>query len=264
MAFVSARSRWSPLRPESAQFWRSGAIVIREDGLWELDRTHEVVRSAREAVRNRVAYMRRWAAMRPDTVAMEAHRQRIERDRTAHARELAAMRRVLVHAFPAARPRAVALVDVGARGVTTFLGDEITPALQRLSEYDIIAAVGVRALLRELRIDPDQRRLAELGPPQKTRQLNRRGRTLTVTTALLVQGSCGISHPFGAERTMRESFAAVRTPSSDAGSKQTPSHSTRFISTGVFTGVFVSAGASSTRCCPHRGFIETSPRCTTC
>ena len=133
--FVSARSRWSPLRPESAQFWRSGAIVVREDGVWELDRTHEVVRSAREAVRNRVSDIRRWAATRPDTVAMEAHRQRIERERTAHARELAAMRRVLVHAFPATRPRAVALVDVGAREVTTFLGVEIRPALQRLSEY---------------------------------------------------------------------------------------------------------------------------------
>ena len=41
IAFVSARSRWSPLRPESAQFWRSGAIVVREDGVWELDGAHE-------------------------------------------------------------------------------------------------------------------------------------------------------------------------------------------------------------------------------
>jgi hypothetical protein len=207
MAFVSARSRWSPLRPESAQFWRSGAIIVRKDGVWELDRTHDVVRSTREAVRNRVTDMRRWASIRPDPVAMEAHQQRIERERTAHARQLAAMRRVLVHAFPATRrPRAVALVDVGAREVTTFLGDEITPALRRLSEYDIIGAVNVRALLRELGVDHDKCRLAELGPPQKTIQLNRRGRTLTITTALLIQGSCGISRPLGDEGTMREYF----------------------------------------------------------
>ena len=204
IAFVSARSRWSPLRPESAQFWRSGAIVVREDGMWELDGAHSVVRSTRKAVRNRVSDVRRWAPMRPDPVAMEAHRQRIERERSAHARELAAMRRVLVHAFPATRPQALALVDVGARDVTTFLGDEIASAIHRLLEHDIIGAVGVRALLRELGIDPGQRRLVELGPPQKTRQLNRRGRILTITTALLVQGSCGISHPFGDERTMRE------------------------------------------------------------
>lgn len=29
MAFVATRSRWSPLRFESAQFWRSGAIQVR-------------------------------------------------------------------------------------------------------------------------------------------------------------------------------------------------------------------------------------------
>lgn len=204
IAFVSSRSRGSPLRAESAQFWRSGAVVVREDGLWEIDRRHDVVRSMREAVRVRVNDLRRWAEMRPDPAAMEAHRQRIERERNAHAQQLAAMRRVLVHAFPASRPQALALVDVAGRNVTTFLGDEIARALERLSDYEIIGAVGVRALLRVLGVDPGERRLAELGPPQKSRQLNRRRRTLTITTALLVQGSCGISRPFGDERTMRE------------------------------------------------------------
>jgi hypothetical protein len=37
MAFVAARSRWSPLRAESARFWRSGAVVVRKNSLWELD-----------------------------------------------------------------------------------------------------------------------------------------------------------------------------------------------------------------------------------
>ena len=43
----------------------------------------------------------------------------------------------------------------------------------------------------------------ELGPPQKTRQLNRRGRKLQITTRLLVHGSCGITRPFGDERVLR-------------------------------------------------------------
>jgi hypothetical protein len=97
MAFVSARSRWSPLRAESVQFWRSGAVVVREDGLWELDKRHDAVRSMRAAVRDRVSDMRRWAEMRPDPVAMEAHRQRIERERRAHARQLAAMSDRVAH-----------------------------------------------------------------------------------------------------------------------------------------------------------------------
>jgi len=205
LAFVASRSQWSALRAESAQFWRGGAAVrVLDDGRWMLDRTHGAVRSAREAVRDRVSDMRRWAEERPDPAAMEAHRQRIEREREAHARQLAALRRVLVHAFPAARPKAVALVDVAERTIQTFVGDEIARAGDQLGTYEVIGAVGVRPLLRALSVDPGQRRLAELGPPQKTRQLNRRGRTLAITTSLLVQGSCGISRPFGNLRTLRE------------------------------------------------------------
>jgi hypothetical protein len=171
MGFVSARSRWSPLRAESAQYWRRGAVIVHDDGRWELDPRHDAVRSMREAVRERVSAMRRWAEMRPDPVAMEAHRKRIERERSAHADRLAAMRRVLLHPFPATRPRALALVDVGRREVSTFLDDDMTVAIARLAEYEIVGAVNVRALLRSLAVDPGDRRLAELGPPQKTRQL---------------------------------------------------------------------------------------------
>ena len=142
--------------------------------------------------------------MRPDPATMEAHRHRLEREHEAHARQLTAMRRVLVHAFPASRPQALALVDVAERRVTTFVRDAIARAVERLTDYEIIGAVGVRALLRTLDVDPGERRLAELGPPQKTRRLNRRGRTLKITPALLVQGTCGISRPFGDERTMLE------------------------------------------------------------
>jgi hypothetical protein len=205
LAFVRRRSQWSPLRVESAEHWRNGApIRVREDGRWELDRSHPGVRSARAAVRERVALARRWAAMRPDPAVVEANRYRIEREREVHARELARMRRVLVHAFPAARPEAVVLVDVSARSITTFIGQEIALAVRRLSAYEIVGAVNVRALLRVLNIAPGPWRLAELGPPQKTRQLNRRGRALPITTFLLVQGSCGISRPFGEPRILRD------------------------------------------------------------
>lgn len=107
------------------------------------------------------------------------------------------MRRVIIHAFPAERPEAVVLLDVGRRELTTLLGEEIAKARQMLFDYDIIAAVEVRAVLRNLEFEPGERRLGELGPPQKTKQLDQRGRTLRITLDLLVQGSCGISRPFG-------------------------------------------------------------------
>ena len=60
----------------------------------------------------------------------------------------------------------------------------------------------MRALLRSLDIEPGERRLGELGPPQKTKQLKRRGHTLSITNTLLVQGSCNISRPFGSEKAL--------------------------------------------------------------
>lgn len=204
LAFVAARSRWSPLRAESPAFWHSGhAVRVLDDGRWALDRTHDAVRSAREAVRARIDLLRKWASQRPDPVALEAHQKRLERERAAHAVQLAALRRVLIHAFPAARPEAAVVVDVGERTIETLVGAELRRLGERLAPYDVIGAVGVRPLLRALGVEPGERRLHEVGPPQKTIQLNQRGRTLAITTTLLVQGSCRIGRPFGDPRTLR-------------------------------------------------------------
>jgi hypothetical protein len=118
------------------------------------------------------------------------------------------MRRVLIHAFPAKQPRAIVLLDVLRREVTTFVEAEVAAAVEKLAGYDILAAVDVRSLLRSLGFDPGGRRLAELGPPQKTRTLNKSRRTLKITTSLLVQGSCGIARPFGDERKLHEYLRA--------------------------------------------------------
>jgi hypothetical protein len=204
LAFVRARGGGSRLSADAARYWRGGAPVrVREDGLWELDREHSAVPSARQATRERVAVARRWADQRPDPAVIEANRKHFERKRRAHAERLGRMRRVLIHAFPARQPEAVVLVDVGRREIATFTSEGIAEAKERLADYDIIAAVEVRPLLRALGFEPGGCRLAELGPPQKTRQLNRRGRKLKITTSLLVQGSCGIGRPFGDEEVLR-------------------------------------------------------------
>ena len=208
ISFVSARSRWSPVAARSANYWRSGsAIRVREDGCWELDPDHDALRSARQAVIDRIDTRRRWAYMRPDPAEIETNRKRFEREREARAEELGRMRRVLIHAFPAGKPAALVLVDVAERGLDTFVGNEIAGAVEKLAAYDLIAAIDVRALLRALRFEPGDRRLGELGPPQKTRRLNRSGRTLKITTSLLVRGSCGISRPFGDAKKMQEHLA---------------------------------------------------------
>jgi hypothetical protein len=204
VAFVGARSRWSQLSTDSANHWhRKSAIRVLGNGSWALRPEHAAVRSARQAVRERLVVVRRWAHLRPDPAVWEASRRRVERERAANAERLAAMRRVLVHAFPAKKPEAIVLVDVGRREITSFVGEEITEAKKGILGYDIIAAVDVRALLRSLDLEPGERRLGELGPPQKTKQLNRRGQILGITMSLLARGSCGISRPFADEKVLR-------------------------------------------------------------
>lgn len=204
VAFAARHGRWSPLSAHSATSWRAGApIRVRENGRWELDPLHPALRSARRAALDRVALARRWALLRPDPAAIEASRRRFEQERAANARLLAAMQRVLIHAFPAARPEALVLLDVGRREITTWMGAEVERARERLAAYDLIAALDARALLAALGIDPGPRRLAELGPPQKSRVLNRSGRTLRITTSLLILGSCGISRAPADPRILR-------------------------------------------------------------
>ncbi len=204
LGFVRTRSQSGMLSADSAKYWRRGAAIrVHDNGLWELDVDHAAVPSARQTVRERIELVRRWAQMRPDRAVMAANRKRFERERQAHAERLGDMRRVLVHAFPAKKPEALVLLDVQQRELTTFLGDEIAEATRKLTDYEIIAGVDVRGLLRVLGFEPGERRLGELGPPQKTRQLNKQGRTLKITTKLLVQGSCGIGRPFGDEKVLR-------------------------------------------------------------
>jgi hypothetical protein len=197
-AFVASRTRWSLLSAGSARYWRQGAPVwAHEDGTWRLDAAHAAVRSARAAVRARLEVVRRHANRLPDPAVAEAAQRERAREHGANAARLAGMSRVLLHAFPAARPQALTLLDVRRRILTTLLGDELANAATLLAGYDLIAAVQVRELLRTLGFDPGERRLGELGPPQKTMTIDQRGRALKLSMDLLVQGSCGISRPFG-------------------------------------------------------------------
>jgi hypothetical protein len=198
VAVVAERAQWHLLSLNTNFKRRGSAIEVLVDGRWAIAAgSQAIVTQARAAVRERVAAARAHAAMRPDPVLHAQMTAQCEQRRTAHGAELARMARALLVAFPAKHPRAAALLDVGEHALTTFVDDELVSLRSRLATYQVLGAVDVRNLLRSLDFDPGDRRLAELGPPQKTKQLNRSGRTLKITTALLVQGSCGIGKPFG-------------------------------------------------------------------
>ena len=131
-------------------------------------------RVARDAVRDAIDRASRQPRRSTPEEVAAIIAQRVG-ERAAHARELATQRRVLVHAFPARQPEAVVLVDVETRELTTLIGPEVLGVGARVLAYDCVVGVDVRATLRALQIDPGERRLADLGPPQKTIRINRDG-----------------------------------------------------------------------------------------
>ena len=204
IAFVSARAHSHGLTAEPAKFKRAGSgVEVQADGRWAITAGTGTLVPARTAVRQRLAMLRRWASQRIDPAELQAWHRVVEEARAVRAGALARLRRVIVHGFPPESPEIIVLLDVAGRTIRIFGRDELSVVKQRLEEYDVIAAIDVRAFLRAINYEPDQRRLADLRPPQKTKQINKRGRTLKITTELLIQGSCGISRPLGAPEKLR-------------------------------------------------------------
>lgn len=209
VAFITRLTDWHDLDEKSAKFKRRGCpVAVTATGQWAMAADAEAaLPAARLAVRARLEKARERAAARPDPAVIAAQDRAWARKKEAHARALAEKSRVLLVGFPRKAPRAVAMLDVGQRRLETFIDDELDALRKHLATYDIIGAENARELLRGLAFDPEERRLAELGPPQKTKKITKGGRTLKITTTLLVQGSCGISRPFGDAKKLRAYLA---------------------------------------------------------
>jgi hypothetical protein len=212
VAAIAKRTRWYRLDEQPAKFKRAGSAVrVLDDGRWGMaSEATETLKQVRVALRERIALVRRDAPNRLDPATFAATRADWERRRAAHAAELARMSRALLVAFPPLSPRAVVLLDVGEHTLSTFVDEQLDALPARLSAYDVLGGIDIRRLLRALAFDPGERRLAELGPPQKTKQINKQGRTLKITKALLVPGSCGISKPFGEEESSRTTWPPAK------------------------------------------------------
>jgi len=193
---------------ERASLWRSRAVLVHDDGTWSINREHAAHVAARNAVRDHVEANRKRAGRHASLRPHDAVLRRFEEEQARRAEQLAAMRRALLVAFPPEAPEVATLVDVATRELTTFVRAEMERLPAVLSTFDFVGGLGVHAMLRALGVDPTGRVVAELGPPQKSYQLDRRGRTLKVTAALLAQGSCGISRPFRDPRDLRRHLDA--------------------------------------------------------
>jgi hypothetical protein len=198
VGFVAARTKWHSLKANTPSVARrNSAVRVLADGKWSLGPdAADVLVACRKVIRQQLDTRRRYAALRMTPEEIQVARDKFERKRVAHAAELGKLRWAILYAYPS-NPRMAALLDVNERAVETFVGDELPTLAKRIAAFDGVAALGAHALLRALRIESTDRRVAELGPPQKSMTINRRGRTLKITPELILQGSCGISKPFG-------------------------------------------------------------------
>ena len=213
---IERRTPYFQLAPAPGQFARSNSpIGVDEDGRWVIkDPDSPALLSARTAVRSRVLQIRaNNATYRRSTPEELQEMNRRYLDRQAkHRAELASLRRCLLHLSPGPHPQLVVLVDLQSRSLHTYGEDELVAARDHLGNFDLIAGVEVRGALRRLDLPVQGWRLAEIGPPQKTIQLSRRGRPLRLTIELMIFGSCDLKHAYDPAKIGRKLAAGALVP----------------------------------------------------
>lgn len=187
------------LAPDRVRFWKSTLVSLDETGQLRLKRGALDLGAMRQAVRKLArpvllqhAREEQWAQVRAERETVLAE------ERRRHAQQALRLRRAVLRAVPEAEaPQAISLLDVGTRSIRTFVGRELAAMVDVLADLDLLVGLYLRETLHGLGLDPDRWRLVDLRPPQKSRRINRRGRTLLITPEMLIWSTTGISRPLG-------------------------------------------------------------------
>lgn len=201
-----------PITAKAARQWRKRDLIIQhDDRRLELNCASADVAGMRDSVRRRARTVlerkhdqERWKASSALRRAEEAEQLRTDRERAS------GLTRALVRAVPKpSRIEALVLLALPGREIEVFFGVDVQAARERLAAFDVVAGEEIGATLAALGLEEsDPERIAiDLRPPRKSVRLNKRGRTLKVTTELLIRGTTGVSKPFGAEGETRSLLA---------------------------------------------------------
>lgn len=185
--------------------WRSTLVTQDGKGRLILDRASPDLAPVRRAIR-KLAYvvLRRKALHDYYDKAREEAEARCEAREELESATAQAMRRAVIRVLPTSgEPQAVAVLDVERREIRTLIGDDVPKAGDWLRQFQVLAGLDLRDSMAALGLDADQWRLIDLRPPQKTLQLNRRGRTLKITSELLIRGTTRISRPLSEPRRVQ-------------------------------------------------------------
>ncbi len=175
----------------------SALVAVTDEHVLSLRKTSPDVPALRRAIR-KLAYpvLRRRAEERMRKEQWQAHEVKLREKDEHEAKQAATLKRAVIRVFPdPGDVKAAVILDVQARTLSTFVGD--SGFREALAAYDVLVGLNPRDTLHALGLDSGDYKLIDLKPPQKTRQLNRSGRKLTITTELLISGTVGISRALG-------------------------------------------------------------------
>jgi len=132
--------------------------------------------------------------------------------RRAETAEAATLRRAIVQVGPSIdHPRGVSVLALATSTIETYLNADRTAIEARLSEFNLLIGLDIRRALQSLGLDAGRWKLVDLNPRRKTRRLNKSGRTLKITPALLISGTTGISRPLGDKKRLAEYLRSGQT-----------------------------------------------------
>lgn len=197
-AILSGKTRHrSRLRDRTPHDWRGHLVTIDDAGKLTLALDPAGIGAMRRAIRKLarpvLLQQAREAAWIP--LREEAEVRRRERHAREH-REAQSYRRAVLHALPSPdEPRVLALLDMSARTIRTFLDSDRQALVAALAGYTLLAGLHIGDILESLDLDLTRWHLVDLKPPRKTKQLNRSGRKLQITPELLISATTGISRP---------------------------------------------------------------------
>lgn len=108
-------------------------------------------------------------------------------------------RRILVHGFRFEQQLvALSILNLDDRSLRTVYDEQLEAIPETLKKYSVIIGLEPRNVLTDLGVaDVIGWRLIDLSRHPKSKQINKRGRKLAITTEMLITSSTGISKPLG-------------------------------------------------------------------
>lgn len=187
------------LTPRDVAYWRGDLILQLPGSILAINRESEALRPMREAIRklaHPVLIQQAWQALR--TAQWREKESVWEEERRQASARARMLRRGLLRVVPKAdHPAAAMVLSVKDRQFRFFRPDEHEELRHHLREFDVLIGLHVRETLQALGVEPDNWQMLDLRPSQKTMKLNQRGRTLSITTELVITSTTGISRPLG-------------------------------------------------------------------